>query len=63
MHVLALTYFLVVNAITKLKNLKAIHNMVSWAVERQIVVNAITKLKNLKAIHNPEVDTIRIFWL
>ncbi len=42
----------VVNAITKLKNLKAIHNSRLQALGYGVVVNAITKLKNLKAIHN-----------
>ena len=42
----------VVNAIAKLKNLKAIHNEeLRLSLEFQ-VVNAIAKLKNLKAIHN-----------
>ena len=43
---------LVVTAITKLKNLKAIHNGKRITPFDEIVVTAITKLKNLKAIHN-----------
>ena len=41
-----------VNAITKLKNLKAIHNGSTCVQVYYSVVTAITKLKNLKAIHN-----------
>ena len=42
-----------VNAIAKLKNLKAIHNGSVGVLRARFAVNAIAKLKNLKAIHNP----------
>ena len=41
-----------VNAIAKLKNLKAIHNCETFPDILATAVNAIAKLKNLKAIHN-----------
>ena len=41
-----------VNAIAKLKNLKAIHNLFVFTICMSSAVNAIAKLKNLKAIHN-----------
>ena len=47
----------VVTAITKLKNLKAIHNAKLFASPALAVVTAITKLKNLKAIHNYKVHS------
>ena len=43
---------LVVIALVKLENLKAIHNCGAPMSERFFVVIALVKLENLKAIHN-----------
>ena len=43
---------LVVIALAKLENLKAIHNANFYRNIKQLVVIALAKLENLKAIHN-----------
>ena len=43
---------LVVIALVKLENLKAIHNVFSLDSTISVVVIALVKLENLKAIHN-----------
>ena len=43
---------MVVIALVKLENLKAIHNVVAHSRGGRTVVIALVKLENLKAIHN-----------
>ena len=43
---------LVVIALVKLENLKAIHNKMKVGGYEKLVVIALVKLENLKAIHN-----------
>ena len=45
-------FTLVVYALVKLENLKAIHNFLAFASALYLVVYALVKLENLKAIHN-----------
>ena len=45
---------MVVIALAKLENLKAIHNASGVEAPPTIVVIALAKLENLKAIHNPD---------
>ncbi len=42
----------VVDALSKIENLKAIHNSRTGRRRRTIVVDALSKIENLKAIHN-----------
>ena len=42
----------VVSAVSKVRNLKAIHNMWSSRESDPVVVSAVSKVRNLKAIHN-----------
>ena len=42
----------VVDALSKIENLKAIHNDIAKTWETTKVVDALSKIENLKAIHN-----------
>ena len=43
---------MVVDALSKIENLKAIHNKTPLNIEKFRVVDALSKIENLKAIHN-----------
>ena len=42
----------VVDALSKIENLKAIHNCHAQSADGADVVDALSKIENLKAIHN-----------
>ena len=42
----------VVSAVSKVRNLKAIHNTLDVLLDILVVVSAVSKVRNLKAIHN-----------
>ena len=44
-------------SVSKIKNLKAIHNIDIVDDEIKIAGFSVSKIKNLKAIHNPNVET------
>ena len=46
-------FHVVVDALSKIENLKAIHNVKSNSPSSPLVVDALSKIENLKAIHNP----------
>ena len=52
-------WMLVVIALVKLENLKAIHNLGGLTMEKLAVVIALVKLENLKAIHNDVAELLR----
>ena len=49
---------LVVIALVKLENLKAIHNPIGLNPKEGMVVIALVKLENLKAIHNSNIKML-----
>ena len=51
-HVIWILVFAVVSAVSKVRNLKAIHNLLGTIGFRLGVVSAVSKVRNLKAIHN-----------
>ena len=58
-----MTHLEVVSAVSKVRNLKAIHNFVANRCVHIEVVSAVSKVRNLKAIHNYTANIVCIYKL